>query len=64
MNGTDKPKEFIVMRDCFGNIFSQITLVRCGDCKHFDDGECRIKQGWFPVKHDWFCADGEKRNEE
>ena len=42
-------------------------VVRCKDCRHctFSDGEeladCMIKQGWFPVKPDWFCADGERK---
>lgn len=42
-------------------------IVRCKECRHctFSDGEqladCMIKQGWFPVKPDWFCADGERR---
>ena len=39
-------------------------LVRCKDCKHLlehetGELECEIKTGWFPVKPDWFCADGE-----
>ena len=44
-----------------------VQVVRCKDCRNctFSDGEqladCMIKQGWFPVKPDWFCADGEKR---
>ena len=37
-------------------------LVRCKDCKYNDDGECIIKAGWFPVKPDWFCADGVKKD--
>ena len=37
-------------------------LVRCKDCKYNDDGECIIKSGWFPVKPDWFCADGERND--
>ncbi len=43
-------------------------IVRCKNCRHctFSDGEqladCMIKQGWFPVKPDWFCADGERRD--
>ena len=43
------------------------AVVRCKDCRHctFSDGEqladCMIKQGWFPVKPDWFCADGENK---
>ena len=39
-------------------------LVRCKDCKYNDDGECIIKAGWFPVKPDWFCADGERRTDD
>ena len=43
-----------------------IPVVRCKDCKHLlehDTGEleCEIKSGWFPVKPDWYCADGERR---
>lgn len=38
-------------------------LVRCKDCKYNDDGECIIKAGWFPVKPDWFCADGERKKD-
>ena len=38
-----------------------VPVVRCKDCKYNDDGECIIKAGWFPVKPDWFCADGERR---
>lgn len=46
-----------------------VSVVRCKDCRHctFSDGEqladCMIKQGWFPVKPEWFCADGERREE-
>ena len=43
-------------------------LVRCKDCKYLiehDTGEleCEIMPGWFPVKPDWYCANGVKRNE-
>lgn len=38
-----------------------VELIRCKDCKYNDDGECIIKAGWFPVKPDWYCADGERR---
>lgn len=40
-------------------------LVRCKDCKYYaisdgeSLGECMIKHGWFPVKPNWFCADGD-----
>ena len=39
-------------------------LIRCKDCMYWSkdhDHQCMIKQGWFPVKPDWFCADGERR---
>ena len=48
-------------------VTEQKQIVRCKECRHctFSDGEqladCMIKQGWFPVKPDWFCADGERR---
>lgn len=42
-------------------LISWKELVRCEDCKHNDEGECIIKAGWFPVKPDWFCADGERK---
>ena len=38
-------------------------LIRCKDCKYNDDGECVIKAGWFPVKPDWFCADGVRKEQ-
>ena len=43
-----------------------IEIVRCKDCKHwerdvvFSDGWCRGKHQGNP---DWFCADGERREE-
>ena len=45
------------------------SIVRCKDCKWLlecENGElqCEIKQGWFPVKPYWFCADGERRTDE
>ena len=39
-------------------------LIRCKDCKYWSkehDRNCMIRQGWFPVGPDWFCADGERR---
>ena len=34
------------------------AVVRCKDCKFCDEDECMIRVGWFPVKPNWFCADG------
>ena len=59
------PKQLI--RLMYDALIEQPDIVRCKDCRHctFSDGEqladCMIKQGWFPVKPDWFCADGERK---
>ena len=47
-------------------------LVRCGECKYFDGGDCKNfdkrELGWDDfdrsVSHDWFCADGERMDGE
>lgn len=47
----------------------QPQIVRCKDCKHYmppgadgsEKGDCFIKMGYFPVSQNWFCADGEKK---
>ena len=47
--------------------FQWKELVRCKDCKHHGDEEngmvyCpNIVGGW--VEDDWFCADGERRED-
>ena len=45
----------------------QEAVVRCKDCKHYDDvtNECEnngspcYRNGWCGI--DWFCADGERK---
>lgn len=44
-------------------------LIRCKDCKHRDpeDRKCDCGHGilWqLPRDDDWFCADGERREDE
>lgn len=40
-------------------------LVRCKDCNHYRKATCSAAAGMaFPPPEDWFCADGEKREEE
>lgn len=61
-----KAQKFFV--DESGKIAPIPVIVRCKDCKWLlecENGElqCEIKQGWFPVKPDWFCADGEKKSD-
>ena len=44
-------------------------IVRCKDCKYQSEpelgytfGTCLIRSGWSPVKDDWYCADGVKKD--
>jgi len=48
-----------------------VPVVRCKDCVHWDEGhteECTnsdsvcFRNGW--CKPDWFCADGERKDDE
>lgn len=47
------------------NNTSEIELVRCTDCKHWERrecgqyGTCENRDGFYPF--DWFCADGERK---
>ena len=54
------------------NVPGEITgaLVRCRECRHYmpplsgyTKGECLAKAGYFPVDTDWFCADGERKEQ-
>ena len=66
-----KYKEFIVKKDELGNIYSQIPLIRCVDCLHWDEredggtvGHCTNRYGecrGLKTEMHWFCADGEKK---
>lgn len=62
--------------DTDGNhmVISWKPLVRCKDCKHLiddplfmDDGYCRKMREDYYIKFkpnaDWFCADGEKKDD-
>ena len=65
---TNKTKEFIIRRDCFGNIYTQTELIRCKDCKH---GYPLTDSAYYQCtlafrtserhERDWFCADGERQ---
>ena len=39
-------------------------LVRCKDCKHYKDGKCFYTMRRHGLKDDWFCADGERKDDE
>lgn len=46
-----------------------VPVVRCRDCKHCDPEDKRCDCGhailWqLPMDDDWFCADGEGRDDE
>jgi len=56
-------KEYIMIKETGNAPITVMELVRCKDCMYWSkdhDHHCMIKQGWFPVKPDWFCADGER----
>lgn len=39
-----------------------VEVVRCKDCSKKE--YCRTSNVWaFPPSHDWFCADGERRED-
>ena len=48
-----------------------VPVVRCKDCKHRDPedhgcdcaGHEMLKGGFIPMPDDWFCADGERRED-
>lgn len=52
-----------LIEDFLALLKDQPEIVRCKDCKHYGENECMIKAGWFPVQPDWFCADGERKEE-
>lgn len=40
-------------------------IIRCKDCKHYNAGyECLIEGYGIERNEDWFCADGERRDDE
>ena len=45
-------------------------IIRCKDCKNYSrleneaKGQCMARFGWFPVDDDWFCADGERKDDD
>lgn len=42
-----------------------VPVVRCADCKHRgNDFECPLAPIGLGVPDDFFCADGERRNDE
>lgn len=58
--------------DKINNLKEQGKIVRCKDCKHFNDNRCLNDnvhysiddcgcQPSFYVTDDWFCAEGERR---
>ena len=47
-----------------------VEVVRCGECKHYNDGWCYNPNTYDDEKTrgntspDWYCADGERKGEE
>ena len=47
-----------------GSPKDMVEVVRCKDCIHWSeeyDHNCMIRQGWFSVSPDYFCASGERK---
>ena len=41
-----------------------VSVVRCKDCKHYNAGfECLIEGYGIDRPKDWFCADGERKED-
>lgn len=61
-------KEWIV-KDTLNNKYVQ-ELVRCKDCEYYKDGFCYNPNTFDDEKTrgntvpDWFCADGERRQQD
>lgn len=56
----------------YAQTIDAVPVVRCKDCKHCEYASNRIptEQAWvcyklgIDVEQDWFCADGERRDNE
>ena len=67
---TNKTKELIIRRDCFGNIYTQTELIRCKDCVHWIPGRITDTDDFIPPRcirngggwsADEYCSNGEKK---
>ena len=38
-------------------------IVRCKDCKHYKDGRCFFTMRIYGLHDDWYCADGEIKDD-
>lgn len=41
-----------------------VEVVRCKDCTWFDSPRVCLRNGRFVENSNWYCADGERREEE
>jgi len=60
MKEQEKQKFFV---DENGTITTLPVVVRCKDCKHYKDGRCFFTMRRYGLHDDWFCADGERKEE-
>lgn len=61
--------EFIIQTESDNSIFKQNgfpELIRCKDCKHHGSEDCPLFTDAveFVTDDDWFCADGQKEDDE
>ena len=50
--------------DVISLLKKQEEIIHCKDCIHWSeeyDRNCMIRQGWFSVSPDYFCASGERK---
>jgi hypothetical protein len=56
-----------LMNDTISLLKEMKQVVHCKDCKYlYEVGQlqCGLKAEWFPVHEEYYCADGEKRDEQ
>ena len=64
-------KEFIVMRKItivdgrrHVTSYTEKELIRCSDCANYYKGHCHSENTiWWERDPDWFCAEGERKEE-
>lgn len=64
--GKDKDPYVLSIRQSVREIpaVDAVEVVRCGECKHYNAGfECLIEGYGIVRSRDWFCADGERRDD-
>ena len=51
------------INDAITMLKEQPEIVWCKDCKYFDGLDCMVNEITNIMDTDWFCADGERRDD-